>query len=198
MNKEFKHGLKSGIPIALGYFAVSFSLGITMISSGISAAEGTVMSLSNLTSAGEFAGIRVIAVGGTLAEMVLTQIIINLRYSLMSLSLSQKLEEGMSLWKKLIIAFGNTDEIFAVAMSHQKSLAFPFMAGLQLLPIVGWTSGTLLGAVAGNLMPERLSIGASTPECRDLQCNPGRDPCAPRSPSSPRGSPQCGAISTGR
>ena len=158
MNKEFKHGLKNGIPIALGYFAVSFSLGITMIASGISAAEGTVMSISNLTSAGEFAGIRIIAVGGTLAEMVLTQVIINLRYSLMSMSLSQKLEEGMSLWKKLIIAFANTDEIFAVAMSHQKSLTFPFMAGLQLLPIFGWTLGTLLGAVAGNLMPERISI----------------------------------------
>jgi predicted branched-subunit amino acid permease len=158
LNKEFKHGLKNGIPIALGYFAVSFSLGITMIASGISAAEGTVMSLSNLTSAGEFAGIRIIAVGGTLAEMVLTQVIINLRYSLMSMSLSQKLEESMSLWKKLIIAFANTDEIFAVAMSHQKSLTFPFMAGLQLLPILGWTLGTLLGAVAGNLMPERISI----------------------------------------
>lgn len=158
MNKEFKEGLKSGIPIALGYFAVSFSLGITMVAAGISAAQGTVMSLSNLTSAGEFAGIRVIAVGGTLAEMVLTQIIINLRYSLMSMSLTQKLEEGISLWKKLIIAFGNTDEIFAVAMSHQKSLKFSFMVGLQLLPIVGWTLGTLLGAIAGNIMPERVSI----------------------------------------
>ena len=71
----------------------------------------------------------------------------------MSLSLSQKLEEGMSLWKKLIIAFSNTDEIFAVAMSHQKSLTFPFMIGLQLFPILGWSIGTLLGAVAGNLMP---------------------------------------------
>ena len=158
MKKEFTHGLKCGIPIALGYFAVSFSLGITMVAAGISAAQGTVMSLTNLTSAGEFAGIRVIAVGGTLAEMVLTQVIINLRYSLMSLSLTQKLDPGMSLWKKLIIAFGNTDEIFAVAMSHQKSLTFRFMVGLQLLPIIGWTSGTLLGAIAGNLMPERVSI----------------------------------------
>lgn len=158
MNKEFKSGLKSGIPIALGYFAVSFSLGITMIASGLSAVEGTVMSLTNLTSAGEFAGIRVIAVGGTLAEMVLTQVIINLRYSLMSLSLSQRLEESMSFWKKLVIAFGNTDEIFAVAMNHQKSLTFPFMLGLQLLPIFGWTLGTLLGAVAGNLMPERVAL----------------------------------------
>lgn len=158
LNTDFKHGLKSGIPIALGYFAVSFSLGITMIAAGITAAEGTVMSLTNLTSAGEFAGIRVIAVGGTLAEMILTQVIINLRYSLMSMSLTQKLKEGMSLWKKLIIAFGNTDEIFAVAMSHQKSLTFRFMFGLQLLPIAGWTLGTFLGAIAGNIMPEKVSI----------------------------------------
>lgn len=157
-NKEFRAGLKDGIPIALGYFAVSFSLGIAMVAAGISAVDGTVMSLTNLTSAGEFAGVRIIAAGGTIIEMVLTQFIINLRYSLMSLALTQKLEEKMSLWKKLIIAFGNTDEIFAVAMNHQKSLTLSYMVGLQSLPVVGWTLGTFLGAVASNLMPEKLSI----------------------------------------
>ena len=155
---DFRSGVKDGIPIALGYFAVSFSLGITMVASGLTPAEGTVMSFTNLTSAGEFAGVRVIAVGGTIAEMILTQFIINLRYSLMSLSLSQKLDESVTFWKKLVIAFGNTDEIFAVAMNHQKSLTFKYMAGLQSLPIVGWTLGTLLGAVAGNIMPSNVSI----------------------------------------
>ena len=150
---EFRNGLKDGIPIALGYFAVSFSLGISMVAAGISSVEGAVMSLTNLTSAGEFAGIRIIAVGGTLLEMILTQFIINLRYSLMSLSLTQKLDGSVTFWKKLIIAFGNTDEIFAVAMNHQKSLTLPYMVGLQSLPIVGWTLGTFLGAVASNLMP---------------------------------------------
>ena len=155
---EFHTGLKDGIPIALGYFAVSFSLGIVMVAANISAVDGAVMSLTNLTSAGEFAGVRIIAAGGTLIEMVLTQFIINLRYSLMSLSLSQKLDGSVTFWKKLIIAFGNTDEIFAVAMNHQKSLTLPYMVGLQSLPIVGWTAGTFLGAVASGLMPERVSI----------------------------------------
>ena len=161
MGKEFKNGLKDGIPIALGYFAVSFSLGITIVAAGISPIQGMVMSLTNLTSAGEFAGIRVIAAAGTIVEMILTQVIINLRYSLMSLSMSQKLDEKVKFWHKLIIAFGNTDEIFAVAMNHQRSLTLPYMVGLQLLPIIGWTSGTLLGAVASNLMPERVSAAMS-------------------------------------
>ena len=155
---QFQSGLKDGIPIALGYFAVSFSLGISMVASGLSALEGTVMSLTNVTSAGEFAGVKIIAVGGTLIEMVLTQFIINLRYSLMSLSLSQKLDKSVSFWKKLIIAFANTDEIFAVAMNHQKSLTLTYMLGLQSIPILGWTAGTFLGAVASNLMPERVSV----------------------------------------
>ena len=156
--KEFKVGLKDGIPIALGYFAVSFSLGITMVSVGMTATQGAVMSLSNLTSAGEFAGVRVIAAGGTLVELILTQLIINLRYSLMSLSLTQKLDEKVTLWQKLLIAFANTDEIFAVAMNHQKSLTLPYMLGLQSLPIVGWTAGTFLGAVAGGLMPTNVAM----------------------------------------
>lgn len=158
METEFRSGLKDGIPIALGYFAVSFSLGITMVAAGITAFEGMIMSLTNLTSAGEFAGVRVIAAGGTILEMILTQFIINLRYSLMSLSLSQKLDENVSLWKKLIIAFGNTDEIFAVAMNHQRSLTLRYMVGLQSLPIIGWTAGTFLGAIACDLMPRNVSV----------------------------------------
>lgn len=158
MDKEFRNGLKDGIPIALGYFAVSFSLGITMVTAGITAFQGAVMSVTNLTSAGEFAGVQVIAAGGTIVEMILTQLIINLRYSLMSLSLSQKLEEGMPVWKKLIIAFGNTDEIFAVAMSHQRSLSLRYVVGLQILPVIGWTLGTFLGAVACDLMPKSISV----------------------------------------
>lgn len=157
MDKEFRTGVKDGVPIALGYFAVSFSLGITMIAAGMTAMQGAVMSLSNLTSAGEFAGVRVIAAGGGLVELILTQIIINLRYSLMSLSLTQKLDESVTFWKKLVIAFGNTDEIFAVAMNHQKSLTLRYVVGLQSLPIIGWTAGTYLGAVAGGLMPGSVS-----------------------------------------
>lgn len=158
MKKEFKCGLRDGIPIALGYFAVSFSLGITMMSAGMSAFQGMIMSLANVTSAGEFAGVRIIAAGGTLLEMGLTQLIINLRYALMSMSLSQKLDRNMPFWQRFVIAFANTDEIFAVAMNHQRSLTLPYMFGLQSVPILGWTAGTFLGAVAFDLMPGSVSV----------------------------------------
>ncbi|MCM1568980.1 MAG: AzlC family ABC transporter permease [Roseburia sp.] len=154
---EFKNGLKDGIPIALGYLAVSFSVGIMIVSGGMSALQGALMSLTNVTSAGQFAGIRIIAAGGALLEMALTQFIINLRYALMSLSLSQNLDKDVKLWQRFVIAFANTDEIFAVAMSRQRTLAFPYMLGLQLLPVAGWTGGTVLGAVACHLMPEAVS-----------------------------------------
>ena len=158
INGEFKKGLKDGVPIALGYLSVSFSVGIMAVSGGLSVFQGALMSLTNVTSAGQFAGIQIIAAGGTILELILTQFIINLRYALMSLSLSQKLSEGMTLWQRLVVAFANTDEIFAVAMSHQKSLAFPYMVGLQSL---GWTLGTILGAVAGGILPKPLGNALS-------------------------------------
>lgn len=157
MKSEFKQGLKDGIPIALGYLSVSFSIGIMVLAGGMSVFQGALMSLTNVTSAGQFAGIRIIVAGGTILELVMTEFIINLRYALMSLSLSQKLSDKVSFWQRLVIAFANTDEIFAVAMAHQKSLTFPYMAGLQILPIIGWVSGTVLGAVAADLMPASLS-----------------------------------------
>jgi predicted branched-subunit amino acid permease len=159
--KDFGQGLRDGIPIALGYLSVGFSLGIMMLTDGLSVFQGALMSLTNVTSAGEFAGLKVIAAGGTLVEMILTQFIINLRYGLMSLSLSQKLSEDVTWWQRLVIAFGNTDEIFAVAMAHQKSATFSYMVGLQSLPILGWTLGTVLGSVAAGLMPTAISTAMS-------------------------------------
>ncbi len=157
MKNNFTEGLKDGIPIAIGYLSVSFSIGIMVLSSGLSVFQGAFMSLTNVTSAGQFAGLAVIASGGTILELILTQLIINLRYALMSLSLSQKLSEKITLWQRMVIAFANTDEIFAVAMNHNKSLTFSYMLGLQSLPIIGWTSGTVLGAVAGQVLPDAVS-----------------------------------------
>ena len=157
MKNNFTEGLKDGVPIALGYLSVSFSIGIMAVSSGLGIFQGAFMSLTNVTSAGQFAGLAVIATGGTILELILTQLIINLRYALMSLSLSQKLSEKITLWQRLVIAFANTDEIFAVAMNRSKSLTFSYMLGLQSLPVIGWTSGTALGAAAGQALPDAIS-----------------------------------------
>lgn len=162
MTKQaFKEGLKDGIPIALGYFSVSFSFGILAVTGGLSIFQAALTSLTNVTSAGQFAGLQIIIACGTLPEMVLTQLIINLRYALMSLSLSQKLSPKMRFWQRLVIAFANTDEIFAVAIAHNQALTFPYMIGLQLLPIIGWTAGTAAGAAAGNLLPGAVTSALS-------------------------------------
>lgn len=161
MKEDFRNGLRDGVPIALGYLSVSFSVGIMAVSGGLSVFQGALMSITNVTSAGQFAGIQIIAAGGTILELILTQFIINLRYALMSLSLSQKLSEEMSLWQRMVVAFANTDEIFAVAMGHAKSLTFSYMLGLQSLPILGWTAGTVLGAVAGEVLPKSLGNALS-------------------------------------
>ncbi len=161
MKGHFMEGLKDGVPIALGYLSVSFSVGIMALKEGINVFQGALMSLTNMTSAGQFAGITIIGAGGTLLELVLTQLIINLRYALMSLSLSQKLPEEMPVWQRMVVAFANTDEIFAVAMGHTGSLTFSYMVGMQCLPILGWTGGTVLGAVAGQVLPPAIGSALS-------------------------------------
>ena len=156
LRSQFFKGFYHGIPIALGYLSVSFGFGIMTMKAGISALSAVGISLSNLTSAGQVAGVGVIAAGGTIVEIILTQIIINLRYSLMGISLSQKLSDNFSFPKRLIAAHGITDEIFAVAIS-QKEVTASYMYGLMSLPILGWSLGTLLGALFGQLLPESIS-----------------------------------------
>ncbi len=159
--QDFQYGLRDGVPIALGYFSVSFSFGIMALKGSLSVLQAAITSLTNMTSAGQFAGLQIIIAGGTLLEMAATQLIINLRYALMSLSLSQKLSGNVTLWQRFIIAFANTDEIFAVAMSHNRELTFSYMVGLQILPIIGWTSGTACGAVAGSMLPAAINSALS-------------------------------------
>ncbi len=157
----FAKGIKDGLPICMGYFAVSFSFGILCVNLGLSPFIASLISLTNVTSAGQFAGVTLILAGAGIGELILTQLVINSRYALMSLSLTQKLSPDVPVWKRMLIAFANTDEIFAVAM-HQDGLLRPvYMAGLELTPILGWTLGTLSGAVATNLLPEniRLALG---------------------------------------
>lgn len=152
----FKEGLRDGIPIGLGYLSVSFSFGISAVSQGISQLAATIISMTNLTSAGQVAGLTIIASAGTLLEMALAQLIINMRYALMSLSLSQKLDAGFTLPHRFSAAFGITDEIFAVASGKPRAITPPYMYGLILLPFLCWSAGTFLGGAAGSILPEIL------------------------------------------
>ena len=154
---RYIYGLKKGIPIALGYLSVSFGFGITAVNQGLSGIEAILISMTNLTSAGQLAGVSVIANLGTIAEMILTQIVINIRYCLMALSLTQKLDKKFGTMHRLLVSFGITDEIFAVASSEIKQLSPSYMYGLITLPYIGWSLGTFLGAYAGNVLPKSLS-----------------------------------------
>ena len=155
--QEFLEGIRDGIPICLGYFSVSMAFGLTCVLSDIPIWAAVMISLTNLTSAGQFAGMNLIAANGALVEIGLTTLIINIRYFLMSISVSQKVEQKMSMKKRLAIAFGITDEIFAVSMQRDHALTTAYMFGLILTPVIGWTSGTFAGAAATSLMPPVLS-----------------------------------------
>ena len=150
---EYRNGVSRGLPVGMGYFSVSFGFGAMAVSQGLSTMDATLISLTNLTSAGQFAGLTVIVAMATLWEMVLTQLIINSRNALMSLALSQRMGQRIGLLPRQVIAFFNTDEIFALAMARKEPLTIPFMLGLGTLPIVGWTTGTLCGALAGSVLP---------------------------------------------
>lgn len=154
---SFKTGLSDGVPIALGYLSVSFTFGIMASAGKLPVVIAVLISMTNLTSAGQFAGLNLILGGGSLVEMALTQLVINLRYALMSISLSQKMHKSVTLPDRFLIAFGNTDEIFAVASAKSGEVGKKYMLGLILLPFFGWSGGTLLGAAAGNILPESLT-----------------------------------------
>ena len=153
---DFSYGIKKGIPIFLGYFAVSFAFGVYCTSYQMSPLVSIIMSFTNLTSSGQFAGAKLIIEKAMYIEIALTVLLINLRYSLMSISLSQKLAENTSRVQKMLFSFGITDEVFAVAIKEKKPITAKFMYGLIILPIVGWTLGTALGTVFSDLLPERV------------------------------------------
>ena len=150
---EYRAGVNRGLPVGMGYFSVSFGFGAMAVSQGLGAWDAALISLTNMTSAGQFAGLTVIVAAASLWEMVLTQLIINSRYALMSLALSQRMGQRIGLLPRLLIAFFNTDEIFALAMSRTEPLTLPYMLGLGTLPILGWTGGTLCGGLAGSVLP---------------------------------------------
>ena len=159
--KEFFTGMKAGMPVCIGYFSVSFGFGAMAIAQGLTIWQAVLISASNLTSAGQFAGLTVIAAGATIMEMILTQVVINSRYALMSLALGQRLGPTVGTGRRLIAAFFNTDEVFALGMSRGKQLITRFFVGAGVVSALGWTSGTAMGAIAGSLLPEsiRMALG---------------------------------------
>ena len=157
MNSQFRKGLLHGIPIALGYLSVSFGFGIMAVQKGLSVFSAVMISVTNLTSAGQAAGVEIIAAAGPLLEMALTQLIINIRYSLMGISLSQKLDKSFTTPHRLIASYGITDEIFAVSSAQIHPVTPAYMYGLILISFLGWASGTFLGAAAGEILPSMIT-----------------------------------------
>lgn len=157
MKSKFLRGITHGIPICLGYLSVSFGFGILAVKAGLSVFQASVISAANLTSAGQKAGLDVIAAGGAIIEMILLQLTINIRYSLMALSLSQKLDKRFTTPHRLLASYGITDEIFAVCSAQKEPLTPAYMYGMIFIAAVGWVTGTALGAAAGELLPAAVS-----------------------------------------
>lgn len=153
---SFMTGLRDGIPIALGYVSVSFTFGIMAVMGGLPVWAALLISMTNLTSAGQFAGLNLMIAGGSYFEAAATQLVINMRYALMSVSLSQKLCDGVGTPNRMGIAYGVTDEIFAVSTTKKGSVGPKYMYGLILMPYIGWSLGTLLGGISGMILPESI------------------------------------------
>ena len=150
---SYRYGILKGLPIALGYLSVSFGFGISALGKGIHPIGAILISLTNLTSAGQVAGVEIIHACGTIIEMILAQLVINMRYCLMGLALTQKLDNGFTTPHRMITSFAITDEVFAVAAAERGLINTSFMYGLITLPPIGWTLGTALGVFAGQLLP---------------------------------------------
>ena len=153
----FRRGMKDGIPIALGYFTVSFSLGIAARNAGMTALQGGIMSFTNMTSAGQFAGMTVIAAGSGYLVMAMMELVINARYLLMSCSLSQRLDERLSTPKRLLLGLTVTDEIFGISIGVEGAYLDPmYSLGAFCVACPGWTMGTVSGAIMGDVLPGRI------------------------------------------
>ncbi|MDD6208883.1 MAG: AzlC family ABC transporter permease [Clostridiales bacterium] len=154
--KEYKQGIKDGLPICFGYFAVSFTFGMLAKKEGLTGLQAVLISLTNLTSAGQFAGLSLIVNGGGLFEMAVTQFVVNMRYFLMSCSLSQKVDQKMPFFHRFFISFGITDEIFGVSACREGKVPPEFFYGLMSAAIPGWTFGTWCGVLSGTFLPENM------------------------------------------
>ncbi|NDL67614.1 AzlC family ABC transporter permease [Anaerotalea alkaliphila] len=160
MKNDFSTGLRHGVPIGLGYISVSFTYGILAAGGGMPIGLVVLMSMTNLTSAGQFAGTLLLFSSAGYLELLLATMVINSRYALMSLSLAQKVSAGLSRPHRALMSFGITDETFTVASLEEKEVTFPYMAGLMSIPYLGWALGTFLGAAADALLTPRMQSAA--------------------------------------
>lgn len=152
----FREGMRDGIPIGLGYLAVSFSLGIAAKNAGLSPAQGFLASMLCNASAGEYAGFTLIAAGAAYLEVAIMTLVVNARYLLMSCAMSQRIAPGMPFYHRLLMAFDITDELFGIAIARPGYLNPYYTYGAMLIAIPGWAFGTALGTAAGNILPLRL------------------------------------------
>ena len=150
----FLRGLHNGVPICLGYLSVSFTFGMMCTEHDLPFWIAVLISMTNLTSAGQFAGTALIISGGSLLETGITTFVINIRYLLMSLSRSQRISPQLSIPKRLVMSFGVTDEIFGVSMQSKGQISAAYFIGLMTAPFWGWALGTLIGATAVSLLPD--------------------------------------------
>ncbi len=150
---DFLRGLHNGVPICLGYVSVAFTFGMMCTENSMPFWIAVLISMTNLTSAGQFAGTALIIGGGSLLEIGITTFVINIRYLLMSLSLSQRIDPALSIPKRLLMSFGVTDEIFGVSMQSRGQISAAYFFGLMTAPFWGWALGTLIGATAVSLLP---------------------------------------------
>lgn len=149
-------GIRDGIPIALGYFAVSFSLGIAARSAGFTSFQALLMSFFNNASAGEFAAFTLISAGAGYLEVALMTLVTNARYLLMSCALSQKFDPSTPLLPRMLVGFDVTDEIFGVSIAYPGKLNPFYSYGVMLLALPGWAFGTYFGVLLGNILPLRI------------------------------------------
>ena len=159
--KLFAKGLKDGIPIAMGYLAVAFTIGIAAGNIGMNAVQSFLMSLGMVASAGEYAAVILIGSAAGVLEMIATTFIINLRYFLMSCSLSQKLSKDEPMWKRMLLAWFVTDELFGISSAVEGHLNPVYTYGAALVSVSGWCLGTVLGVIVGDVLPMRLSSAMS-------------------------------------
>jgi len=152
-----RQGLHDGLPIGLGYLSVSFGFGIAVVAKQLSPLFALLISMTNETSAGQLAGLEIIARSGGLIEMALCQLVINLRYALMGISLTQHVDSTFTTPWRMLLSFSITDEIYAVASTKPKKIGVTYFSGLAIPPYIGWALGTILGAVAGQLLPSVVS-----------------------------------------